>query len=217
MKLYSQAERENWERLFREKVASLDLGNDPAHDVAHFVRVVNIAKKLCLEEDASWEVVVPAAWLHDYVNLPKDDHRRAEASRFSAAAAIDFLTSAGYAEEYYPKIKNSIEAHSFSAQIECASLEAKIVQDADRLDALGAIGIARLFCVSGLLKRPFYNLDEPFAKNRKLDDRSFSIDHFFVKLFKVSETLKTEAGRAEGVKRVAFMKEFLKQFGYEIA
>lgn len=211
MKVYTESERSNWERLFREKVVSLNLEHDPAHDLAHFLRVVSTAKKLCLAEKASWEVVVPAAWLHDYVNFPKDDHRCAEASRYSAAAAIEYLASAGYAEDYFPRIQNAIEAHSFSAQIDCASLESRIVQDADRLDALGAIGIARLFCVSGLLRSTFYNLDEPFAKTRKLDDRAFAIDHFFVKLFKISETLKTDAGRAEGEKRVAFMKDYLKQ------
>lgn len=216
MKIYTEAERDKWEQLFREKVISLNLENDPAHDLAHFLRVVSTAKKLCLEESASWEAVVPAAWLHDYVNFQKDDYRRAEASRYSATAALDFLASAGYAKEYFTKIKNAIEAHSFSAQVECASPEAKIVQDADRLDALGAIGIARLFCVSGLLKSTFYNLDEPFAKTRKLDDCAFAIDHFLVKLFKISETLKTDAGRAEGEKRIAFMKEYLKQLSCEI-
>lgn len=216
MGLYSQPERDKWEQLFREKVVTLDSGQDPAHDLAHFMRVVSTAKKLCLEENASWEVVVPAAWLHDYINFPKDDIRREQASRHSAVAALDYLASAGYADLHFPKIKNAIEAHSFSAQIECASLEAKIVQDADRLDALGAIGIARLFCVSGLLKSEFYSLDEPFARKRQLNDRAFAIDHFFVKLFKIVETLKTESGRAEGERRVAFMREYLKQFGSEI-
>lgn len=209
--------REKWEQLFRNKIITLDLGTDPAHDLAHFIRVVHTAKKICLEEDASWEVVVPAAWLHDFVNFPKDDPKRAQASRYSAEAALGYLASVGYPEEFFPSIQNAIEAHSFSAQIECASLEAQVVQDADRLDALGAIGIARLFCVSGLLKSTFYNLDEPFAKKRTLDDRAFAVDHFFVKLFKVAETLKTEAGRAEGDRRVAFMKAYLRQLDVEIS
>ncbi|MBU6376842.1 MAG: HD domain-containing protein, partial [Bdellovibrionales bacterium] len=151
-----QAQRKHWETLFEKKILASNSGNDPAHDLAHFKRVVATAKQLCEEERACWEVVVPAAWLHDLVNVPKNDPRRSQASRLSAEASLEFLRQEGYPEEYFSAISHAIEAHSFSAQVECRTIEAAIVQDADRLDGLGAIGIARCFAVAGLLKRALY-------------------------------------------------------------
>jgi uncharacterized protein len=209
-------QRKHWESLLEKKIQSADMGNDPAHDLAHFRRVVATAKQLCTEEGACWEVVVPAAWLHDLVNVPKNDPRRSQASRLSAEAAITFLRDQGYPEQHFAGITHAIEAHSFSAQIECRTLEAGIVQDADRLDGLGAIGIARCFAVAGLLKRALYEPSDPFGANRPLDDLKYTIDHFFVKLFKVVDTLRTESGRAEGQRRAQFMREFMDQLAAEI-
>ncbi|MEN9724487.1 MAG: hypothetical protein RJB38_2473, partial [Pseudomonadota bacterium] len=199
-------ERAFWESQFENKILSADLGDDPAHDLAHFRRVVATAKHLCREENACWEVVVPAAWLHDLVNVPKNDPRRSQASKLSAEASIAFLSQAGYPSQYFEGISHAIEAHSFSAQIECRSIEAGIVQDADRLDGLGAIGVARCFAVAGLLKRKLYEPSDPFGVHRELDDLKYTIDHFFVKLFKVVDSLRTESGKIEGQKRAHFMR-----------
>ncbi|NDD91704.1 HD domain-containing protein [bacterium] len=209
-------QQKHWEAIFEKKILASNSGNDPAHDLAHFRRVVATAKKLCAEENACWEVVVPAAWLHDLVNVPKNDPRRSQASRLSAEASIDFLRSEGYPSEYFDGITHAIEAHSFSAQIECRSIEAAIVQDADRLDGLGAIGIARCFAVAGLLKRALYEPSDPFGLNRELDDLKYTIDHFFVKLFKVADTLRTPSGKVEGQRRAQFMRQFLDQLAAEI-
>lgn len=208
-----------WESLFERKVIELDYSADPAHDLAHFKRVVATAKKLCELERARFEVVVPAAWLHDFVNVPKNDPRRSQASRFAAAAAVKYLESIEYPREFLDDIAHAIEAHSFSANIEPRTLEAKIVQDADRLDAVGAIGIARLFAVSTQFKSAFYNPESPFAGEtgaRDLNDARFAVDHFYVKLFKIVETLKTEAGRAEGRVRAEYMRGFLRQLEREL-
>jgi len=212
----TDSEREHWERKLEEKIATSDMGHDPAHDVAHFRRVVAVAKQLCAEENASWDVVIPAAWLHDLVNVPKNDPRRSQASRLSAEAACEYLKSEGYPAEHLPAIAHAIEAHSFSAQIECRSIEAGIVQDADRLDGLGAIGIARCFAVAGLLKRSLYEPVDPFGEARDLDDLKYTVDHFYVKLFKVVETLRTPSGRAEGQRRATFMRTFLEELRAEI-
>lgn len=210
------AELQAWEERFERKIGELGFGDDPAHDLAHFKRVVAAAKKLCAEENAQLEVVLPAAWLHDFINVPKDDPRRSQASRLSAAAATQFLREAGYPQDHLPAISHAIEAHSFSAQITPETLEARIVQDADRLDGLGAIGVARCFAVAGLLKRRIYDPQDPFAEGRPLDDLKNTIDHFYVKLFKTAETLQTEAGRAEGKRRAEYMRDFLKELGREI-
>ena len=135
-----------FEEKFRKRVSEIATSVDPAHDILHFVRVVATAKRLCMAEKAMTEVVVPAAWLHDFVIVPKNDPRRTAASRLSATAACDFLRSLDYPECYLSAIHHAIEAHSFSAGISPLTLEAKIVQDANRLDGLGAIGVAPLFC-----------------------------------------------------------------------
>jgi uncharacterized protein len=206
----------DWEVMFQKRLCENDLQSDPAHDYAHFQRVVRAAKSIALKENARLEVVVPAAWLHDLVNVPKNDPRRAQASTLSADAAIEYLTQVSYPEEYFTAIHLAIRAHSFSARIDATTLEAKIVQDADRLDAVGAIGIARCLAVGGMMQRPIYDPQDPFAQHRLPDDGKYTIDHFFTKLFKIKDTLQTRAGREEGEKRVKIMRDFLDQLGAEI-
>lgn len=189
--------------------------SDPSHDVLHIKRVVAMALKLAQAEGADENVVLPAAYFHDFVNVPKNDPRRKEASRLSAVAAIEYLKTVDYPARYYEAIAHAIEAHSFSAGIPATTIEAKVVQDADRLDALGAVGIARCFSVSTLLQRPYYCADDFDAKNRDLDDTRYAIDHFAVKLFEIAKTLHTDAARQEAETRVAFMKVFLAQMKRE--
>jgi len=90
------------------------------------------------------------------------------------------------------------------------------VLDADSLDGLGAFRIVRCFSVAGLLLRKIYHPDDPFGLHRELNDLDFTIDHFFVKLFKTVETLRTQAGRAEGARRAEYMRKFLTELGLEL-
>ena len=206
----------SWEKKFENKISEIATVDDPAHDRLHFKRVVQTAKKLCFLEKAGFEVVVPAAWLHDFVIVPKNSPLRSQASRLAAQGAIEFLKSIQYPKEFFEDIAHAIEGHSFSANIDVKTIEAKIVQDADRLDGLGAIGIARCFATAGLLKRPFYSDDDPFCENRQPDDSQFTVDHFFKKLFKTAETLKTKAGIEEGRIRVEVMKNYLSALSSEV-
>jgi uncharacterized protein len=205
-----------WEEIFKQRLLQEPLGDDPAHDYLHFLRVVKTAKFLCRQERCNINVVLPAAWFHDLVNVPKNSPLRNKASQMSAEKALEFLKSVNYPEKYFDDIRHAIEAHSFSANITATTLEAKIVQDADRLDGLGAIGIARGFATAGILKRPFYEIVDPFCKRRKPDDMKYTVDHFYQKLFQTAYTLKTKSGKAEGRKRTQLMKIYLKQLGYEI-
>ncbi len=227
--MVTQKSLTEWEKIFEAKVrdaaardaallvASGRPGADPAHDHAHFLRVVTTAKRLALSEGAKLEVVVPAAWLHDLVNVPKNDPRRSQASRLSGEEATVFLRDQGYPEVYLEEIRHAIEAHSYSARIEAKTLEASIVQDADRLDGLGAIGIARVFSVGGLLGRRIYEPNDPFAATgRPFDDLENTVDHFFVKLFQTVETLMTRAGREEGRRRAECMRGYLRELAREL-
>jgi uncharacterized protein len=189
---------------------------DVAHDVAHVERVVKNGKRLGRREGANLAVVVPAAWLHDIVVVPKDSPDRSRASALAAAEATRLLDGIGFPAELLPPIAHAIEAHSFSAAIEPRTLEAMVVQDADRLDALGAIGVARCFATSGSMGRALYCADDPMGATRALDDREYALDHFAVKLFRVAESLRTESGRAEGRRRADFLRTYVAELRLEI-
>ncbi|MBW7911011.1 MAG: HD domain-containing protein [Alphaproteobacteria bacterium] len=206
---------EEWQNKFEQKAVQLYPPSDPSHDILHIRRVVRMARKLAAAEGADIRVVEPAAWFHDCVIVAKNDPRRAEASRLSADAAIGMLRDMGYDAALFDAIHHAIAAHSYSAAITPETAEAKIVQDADRLDGLGAIGIARCFTVGALLSRPFYQDGDILAARRAPDDKAQTIDHFFVKLFKTVDTLQTAAGRAEGARRAAFMRDYLARFAAE--
>jgi uncharacterized protein len=90
------------------------------------------------------------------------------------------------------------------------------VQDADRLDALGAVGIARCLMLGGALGKALYDPDAPFPQQRPPDDTRNVIDHFYVKLLKLADTMHTRAGKAEAAQRTIFMREFLRQLSHEI-
>lgn len=205
-----------WEKLFEERISQIATADDPAHDLLHFKRVVKTAKHLCELEKGSLEIVIPAAWLHDIVIIPKNDPRRSMASRMSAQSALEYLASISYPTEYFEAIAHAIEAHSFSANIEAKTIEAKVVQDADRLDGIGAIGVARCFATAGILKRPFYDFEDPFSFHREPNDQYFTIDHFYQKLFKTLDMLQTSAGKIEGQRRVSFMRRYLEALATEL-
>ena len=207
---------DGWQGIFDAKARELYPPSDPSHDFLHIRRVVGMALKLAREEGADVNVVLPAAYFHDFVNVPKDSPLRKKASGLSAEAAAEYLGSAGYPGQYLEGIRHAIAAHSFSAGIPAETIEAKVVQDADRLDSLGAVGIARCFTTSALLGRPYYHEEELFPGPRAADDRAYAVDHFFVKLFRVAEMLQTASARAEGQRRVTFMHEYLKQLQSEV-
>ena len=190
--------------------------SDSAHDLAHISRVVKNAKMILKHEEADAEVVLAASWLHDCVLVPKDHPDRNRASALAAKKAEEFLLSIDFPAEKIESVKHAIEAHSYSAGIEPASAEAKIVQDADRLDAIGAIGIARCLMIGGSLNRSVYNPEDPFCKKRTPDDDQWTIDHFYEKLFKLPDRMCTKTAKKEAERRVAFMKEFLREIEKEI-
>jgi uncharacterized protein len=206
----------DWEAQFAAFLASRGVAGDAAHDDMHVRRVVANARSLAIAEGADLAVVTPAAWLHDCVIVPKDSPERTKASRLAAAAAGDFLREAGYDVRRIPPIQHAIEAHSFSAKIPPRSVEARVVQDADRLDALGAVGIARTMMLGGAMGKPLYDADEPFPLTRVADDGENVLDHFFVKLLTLSDTMQTTAGREEATRRTAFMRAYLTHLGREI-
>lgn len=190
--------------------------SDSAHDINHIRRVVKNAKQILESEPADSEIVIAAAWLHDCVILPKDHPDRKKASTLAAEKAGEFLTLIKFPSEKLEGVKHAVVAHSFSAGIPPKTNEAKIVHDADRLDAIGAIGIARCLMIGGKLDRSLYEPNDPFSENRKPDDAVWTIDHFYEKLFKLPEKMQTKSAKKEADRRVQFMERYLQQLKREI-
>lgn len=192
-----------------------------SHDEGHLVRVLRHAQTMV--ERGSYpdgapdrEVVTVAALGHDLVDLPKDHPERDRASRRSAERIVDFYREIGeFDDDQLERIDEAIESHSFSADREPECLEARIVCDADRLDAIGAVGIARTFMVGGELGRPLCHLDDPMAESRPPDDDTYTVDHFFEKLLTLRERMHTAIGRQLAERRHAHMETFLDQLERE--
>ena len=193
------------------------MDGDSAHDFEHVMRVYKNAKKICKEEKANEKLILSAALLHDIVSYPKSDKRSKISSLESAKKSKRILKKYDFSKEEVMIISDAICDHSFSQNKVPKTLEGKILQDADRLDALGAIGIARVFATGGSLKRPFYNLDDPFCKTRIPDDKIWTVDHFFQKLLRLESLMNTKSGKVEAKKRTRVLKEFLNYLKQEIS
>lgn len=204
--------------LLTHWVGASDSAADSAHDLAHIRRVWANCQHIAKGENApvDLDLLHAAAIFHDLVNLPKDAPNRAEASRLSAEAAAPLARACGFPEAKIAALKHAITAHSFSANMHPKTLEAKILQDADRLDALGAIGLARMLMVSGALARPLYDSTDPLAQNRDPDDTAFVLDHFQTKLFTLADTMQTVTARQIAEERTQYMRSFLTRLQSEI-
>ncbi|UWQ91551.1 HD domain-containing protein [Rhodobacteraceae bacterium M382] len=203
------------------RLVAQQMDQDPAHDLAHLDRVWTNAHRIARhqadhEDSVNLRVLMAAAYLHDLVNLPKDAPNRAEASTLSAQRAVPILQDLGYTGAEIKAAQHAIAAHSYSAGIPAQSTEAEILRDADRLDALGAIGIARTFIVAGSMKRAIYDPADPFAADRPLDDQDWSIDHWHLKLLQLPKEMVTTKGREIAEKRAKLMLAYLEQLSKEI-
>ena len=210
------AEAEAWAERCAAHVREAMAG-DAAHDLSHIRRVVANARRLAAAEDADLAVVLPAAWLHDVVTVPKDSPDRARASRLAADAAAAWLAAEGFPAALVPAVAHAVAAHSFSAGIAPETREARVVQDADRLDALGAVGLARMFATAGAMGAALFHPDDPFCTSgRALDDRAFSLDHVEAKLLRLPGTMQTAAGRTEAERRAGVIRAFVADLRTEI-
>lgn len=189
--------------------------DDPAHDVEHLLRVALFTIKLAGSRAEPREAIC-AALLHDAVNVPKNHPERARAAEWSAARARELLSGSELSEAQQRRVTEAIEDHSYSSGRRPRSALGEALQDADRLEALGALGIARTFSTGVRLGARYFDPGDPWAVARPLDDLSFSVDHFFRKLLALPATLCTAEGRAEANKRVELLKSFLSALGEEI-
>ncbi|MBA5608674.1 HD domain-containing protein [Duganella sp. FT3S] len=198
-------------RLVRLAAAAVD--GDGAHDANHLHRVWRNASLLLDDHpEADGLVVLAACYLHDLVNLPKNDPERHLASRRAAQLARQQLAGLDFPPDKLAAVANAIESHSFSAAITPETIEANIVQDADRLDALGAVGLARLFYTAGRMGAALAHAADPMALGRALDDKAYALDHIDTKLATLPGTMRTAAGQRLGQARLAGLLAFRDQF-----
>jgi len=191
-------------------------GDDGSHDVAHLHRVWKNCRQISQDEGGDQQILCAAVLLHDCVAVEKNSPQRHLASRMAAEKASIALATLGWSDENINKTAHAIEAHSFSAAIPPQTLEAKILQDADRLDAIGMIGVARCFYIGGRMRSALYDAADPLAQQRQYDDKRFTLDHFETKLFKLQEGFQTAAGRKMAALRTERMRRFLSELLEEV-
>ena len=198
----------------RDEVARR-LDDDPGHDLAHAMRVALWTIRLG-GDGVDARCAVAAALLHDVVNVPKDDPSRHLASERSATLARRLLPGFGFVPEAVDDVCAAIRDHSFSRGARPERLLGQALQDADRLESLGAIGLLRVASTGARMGARYFHPEDPWAKERPLDDLAYSVDHFYRKLFRLPATMNTEAGRREAERRTAFLRTFLEQLGEEL-
>ncbi len=191
-------------------------GDDGSHDLAHIHRVFKNALKIQAGEGGDPQILAAAVLLHDCVAVEKSSPLRSQASRLAAEKASGILAGLGWPEEKIAAVAHAILTHSFSANIRPETLEAKMLQDADRLDAIGMVGVARCFYIAGRMGSGLYHPADPSAEHRPLDDRSYAIDHFPAKLLKLSDGFQTETGATLAKERHERLSIFLSLFRDEI-
>ena len=198
------------------------MAQDGGHDWGHLSRVMFQAERIAHSDEFSEsqidkDVLCAAVLFHDVVNLPKNAPNRKDASKLSADVAISLFGEI-FDKQQQKTLRNAIEAHSFSAGISIECDEAKIVQDADRLESVGALAIARTFYVSGVMGRStLFHPDDPFGERREeLDDRNYAVDHFYKKIFLLPGMMNTNYAKELAIKRNHFVERFLEQLKSEI-
>ena len=185
--------------------------NDPAHDYEHIMRVYKNAEKLAKKENANTKLVLCAALLHDIVSFHKSGKLSKKSSISSAIKAEKILKKYNLSKTEIKIVTGAIRDHSFSQNKTPKTLVGKILQDADRLDAIGAIGIARAFSVAGTEGRTFYNESDPFCYSRKPNDQKWTVDHFYKKLLKLEKLMNTKSAKIEAKRRTKILENYLSE------
>jgi uncharacterized protein len=194
-----------------------------AHDRHHLLRVYGWAVRLAPEAGADPDLCGAAALVHDLVFVPKDSAARSQGGERSAAAAPAELAAVGYAAEEIAAIAAAVRTSSWSRGLPPEDAVGAVLQDADRLDALGAVGLMRNLACAQHMAKPerdgaFYHPEDPLHQSqRPLDDRRWALDHAFAKLLKLAAGMHTPTAQVEAARREAFLRHFLAEVATECA
>lgn len=219
--------------IFLYDLASAIPSADAGHDFSHIERVAKYALRLLSEEVRASEkrdltpdetdAILAAALLHDCVPIAKNSPLRKESSRLASEKAAEILNAQkkpdgerAWSRDWVSEITAAIHDHSFSSGRTPQSLLGECLQDADRLEALGAIGLYRTIATGVSMGAQLFHAEDPWAEKRALDDKKYSIDHFFTKLLKLPQTFRTSFGRKEASARADYLLKFVEQLKHEL-
>jgi uncharacterized protein len=193
----------------REHLATEPFTRDAAHDLGHILRTARLALTLAHAEGADRETCVAAALLHDLVYRPKNHPESPLTAQMAAELVPLWCRETPGLESRAEAVASAVESHSWSGGGTPATLEASVVQDADRLEALGAIGVARVFATGASFGAGLWHPLDPWAQDRELNDKTWSLDHFETKLLKLAVGMKTPAGQRLAAVRQGAMLAYL--------
>jgi uncharacterized protein len=200
-------------KIAKDKIPNTDV----SHDFQHALRVLSNAERIAKEENGDFDIIVPAALFHDLIVYPKNHPDKYKSQEESAEATGKILNAfRNFPKDKIEKVKTCILECSFSKGIFPNLLESKILQDADGLEATGAISIMRTYSSTGQMKRSFYNSQDPFCKNRKPNASKFALDLFYERLLKVAEKMHTKTAKKIAKRRTNFLVNFLKELEFEL-
>ncbi|WP_342678864.1 HD domain-containing protein [Methanofollis sp. UBA420] len=168
------------------------LKNSGSHGLDHTLRVTALCREIGLAEGADMRVLVPAALLHD-IARPQEEETGVPHEEEGARIAEEYLGAIGYDAALVPAVSHAIRAHRYSTGAAPATLEAKVLSDADKLDAMGAVGLARTFLQAG-------------ERGGGIPD---AVDHIHEKLLKLKGLVYTQTARALAEERHAFLSDFV--------
>ena len=207
-----------WPELLAWVAQTMD--QDAAHNWSHLTRVWHNARLIWHDEDPDdllWFPIAIAIACHDLINPPKDQtDARQLASTHSAQRTVEWLdTHTHMLPDSLDLVAEAIRTHSHSSGLTPASLPAKILTDADRLDALGVHGIVRVVQVGQSLGRALYHPQDPLGSDREVDDSTWSVDHFFTKILNLPPLMHTSMGKKLARARAHVVVDFLHQLAQE--
>ena len=202
-----------------ETARAASVSAEPAHDFSHVLRVTENARRICAGEQLSpqvRDVAIHAALLHELFNYPKDHPQSHLSGDVCAEHALQALQKLDYPESFAGEVTACIRDHSFSKGVTPGSMAARVLQDADRLDAIGAVGVARWAATCASMGTPFYHPADPFCREHEPNDKQFGLDHFYRKLLRIEQGLHTATARTIAAERVDYMQGFLRQLESEL-
>lgn len=201
----------------RAHLAAEPCPRDAAHDLGHILRVARLAERIAAEEGADAEVCLAGALLHDLVYRPKNHPESPLTASLAAALVPQWCRETPGLETKAGAVAAAVASHSWSGGGDPASLEAEVVQDADRLEAIGAVGIARVFATGASFGAGLWHPEDPWGDQRDLDDKAWSLDHFERKLLKLAAGMRTASGRRLAQARQATLLAYLDSLRAELA
>lgn len=193
-------------------------GADSGHDFDHILRVLAMAEKIAKAEGADLEVVRAAALLHDIARADEDRGAPIDHAEASAMQAEALLLNRGASQEFADRVAAAIRAHRFRGDAQPASLEGQVLFDADKLDSIGAIGVARAYSIAGSLNQRLYAEADgnAVATRNQHNSEHTPVAEYRIKLSKLHERFHTPTARAIAGARHKFMQEFFERLAGEV-